>query len=266
MTYTPLELAQVFIKTGELADALAALAQHLEDHPDDDNARRLRIEAQLRLPDHLSAALADLNRLTAPTADDWVKRSVIHERLGDLTAAYHHLRHACALDPHSERWIERELYLLQAMGQPEQAIDRLSRLPLTWRWQQWRGDLLLQVGRWEAAIDSYTDAIDQINADTALCAHSFSHSLRGGIYLNRAEAYYRQGRSETALADYNAAAELIPDEPFISFRVGLMRANRGDLEAARLMCTDAMRRATPLLQAQFREELARYPDLLASVQ
>jgi hypothetical protein len=45
-----------------------------------------------------------------------------------------------------------------------------------------------------------------------------------------------------------------------------MRADREDHPAAILLCQDAMRRATPLLQAQFREELRRYPMLLKAVE
>ena len=43
MGYSPLQLAQAFIKTGEIEDALDALNQHLEATPSDDETRRLRV-------------------------------------------------------------------------------------------------------------------------------------------------------------------------------------------------------------------------------
>ncbi|MBZ0278924.1 MAG: tetratricopeptide repeat protein, partial [Anaerolineae bacterium] len=42
MGYSPMQLAEAFIKTGELTDALDALNQQLETVPQDDYARRLR--------------------------------------------------------------------------------------------------------------------------------------------------------------------------------------------------------------------------------
>ena len=44
MTYTPLELVVAFIQTGELADALGAIDQHLQDQPADDRVRRWRLK------------------------------------------------------------------------------------------------------------------------------------------------------------------------------------------------------------------------------
>ena len=57
--YSPIELAEAFIRTGELADALDALNPHLEAQPNDETALRLRAAVLMRLP---GEDLEELNR------------------------------------------------------------------------------------------------------------------------------------------------------------------------------------------------------------
>ncbi|MEO1163713.1 MAG: tetratricopeptide repeat protein, partial [Chloroflexota bacterium] len=49
MAYTPMQLAETFLKTGELEDALDALNQQLEAEPADEEARRLRVQVLMPL-------------------------------------------------------------------------------------------------------------------------------------------------------------------------------------------------------------------------
>ncbi|MBC8171551.1 MAG: hypothetical protein H7X77_07750, partial [Anaerolineae bacterium] len=148
MPYTPLELANAFIQTGELTDALDALNQQLAASPEDDASRRLRVETLLRFKgdEHLQAALADLDQLATLTIDDLVKRSLIHQKRGDLDAASQSMILALQHEPTSERLIERQVHLLQSRGDYAAALKLLEVVPLTWRWQQWRGDLAALAG------------------------------------------------------------------------------------------------------------------------
>ncbi len=88
MGYSPMELAEAFIQTGELPDALDALNQQLTAYPDDETARRLRAQVLMRLPgeEHLRAALHDLDQLASPTAEDGLLRGILLEQLGAYEA------------------------------------------------------------------------------------------------------------------------------------------------------------------------------------
>ncbi|MEO8393720.1 MAG: hypothetical protein ABI700_12085, partial [Chloroflexota bacterium] len=86
--HTPIELAEAFIQTGELGDALDALNQHLQAQPDDEGARRLRASVLLHLPNRAREALADLDALAAPSTDDLLLRAQTLEALGDSEAAF----------------------------------------------------------------------------------------------------------------------------------------------------------------------------------
>src|SRR5690242_19339862 len=79
MPYSPMELADAFIRAGELADALDALNQQLIDQPADDEARRLRAQVLMRIPgeEHVQAALGDLESIASPTQDDNLRRALL---------------------------------------------------------------------------------------------------------------------------------------------------------------------------------------------
>ncbi|MBC8100420.1 MAG: hypothetical protein H7Y11_13330, partial [Armatimonadetes bacterium] len=166
MAYTPMELATVFIQTGELSDALAALDEQLAAQPFDDSARRLRAATRLRLRDAVSlqAALADYAALTTPTPDDQVQRSIVHEQLGDVPAAIAAMDDVLVMQPSVERWLERQVTLLQKHGDFASALAIVDTQPHTWRWEQWRGDLQAGARQLATAIVAYTDALALLGA------------------------------------------------------------------------------------------------------
>ena len=93
------------IRTGELADALDALNPHLEANPSDATALRLRAAVLMRLPgeDYARAALADIDKLDAKTADDYVQQSIIMQMgLGDWSQAVKSTEQAYQLAPNDE--------------------------------------------------------------------------------------------------------------------------------------------------------------------
>src|SRR5690606_8702827 len=101
MVYSPMELAQAFIKSGELSDALDALNRHLEQNPDDDEGLRLRSEVLSRFRDTVSLqkALNDLIQLHEPAFEDWVRRVALSQKLGDHRSTAYALKQALSLRP-----------------------------------------------------------------------------------------------------------------------------------------------------------------------
>lgn len=255
--YSPLQLAEAFIHTGELADALAALDAHLAAEPHDAGARRLRAAALLRQGDRasLDRALADLAALPAPGADDFAQQAVIGVRLGSAAAVLEAARQALALRPADERLAERLVDLLAACGCPAEALDVVRAQPRAWRWLEREGDLLAQTGSWALAAARYGRALAQLEAVSA-AGDPVIASLRAAILLKRAEVLRRQGELDSAAACLDSAAELAPTEPFIPFLRGLLLALAGDHPGALALCGPACAAASAPLRAEMQRALA----------
>lgn len=267
MSYTPLQLAEAFIQAGELPDALDALDTHLQDHPDDAAALRLRaaVRSQQDDPAPLQAALDDLAALPEREPDDYMLQAKLHNRLGDATAAGAALAAGHAQFPGHERLAEGYLHHLQTQQDFETAQAVLAALPLTsWRWVQWAADLAMQRGDHAAAVKHYGDAIVMIearynldpSAQAAILADeraSDAASLTiGGVYarliLARAGAQQAAGLLEAALADYDRAAVLIPDDPAIPYNRGVVAFLQGQPQTALEHCQPALEAAAPQLR------------------
>lgn len=255
MAYPPLELALAFLKTGELTDALDALNQHLSASPTDDFARRLRIETCLRLQ-HYNEALVDSDTLMQPTADDWARRSVIHEQLSDLDGAIQAVQTALTMQPNDERFTERLIGLLQAKGNYAAALQALAHVPQTWRWRQWAGDLAAQAGQPDAAIACYTEALGLLAQHTDLMTTQWGHPLQARLLLTRAAVYRQRGAFDSADGDFAAAEALISDDPMIAFQRGLIAHVRGDTSGLE-RCQAVYQAASPRLQAEMQQALAQ---------
>lgn len=265
MPYTPLELANAFIQTGELTDALDALNQQLIASPTDDDSRRLRIETLLRLAgeEQLKAALVDLDQLANLTVDDLYKRSVIHEKLGHLSEALQAITLAAAQEPQNERLLEREIHLLEANQLDEAALALMAKVPATWRWQQWRGDLAVKIEAWATAIESYSEALSHLLNHTEGMVQTWAIGLQARLLLARAGAYFRQPNFDAAEADYLAAKQLIPDDAMIDFQLGLIAWQRGAESEALKLCQAGWEAAKPRLRDEMRRELASNPGQMA---
>ncbi len=175
MAYTPLQLADAFIRAGELADALDALAQHLADHPEDEAARRLRIEVLQR--QNPADALAEFEQLAALSAADYVRKSILLAALGRDSEALAAMTQAHALRPDDERIAERYFDMLVADGQLDAARDLLKGQPQSWRWLERAGDV-------EAESDSgrsaalYAAALENLEQQMDTDNNDFARSLR----------------------------------------------------------------------------------------
>jgi tetratricopeptide (TPR) repeat protein len=264
LTYSPLELAAAFIQTGELDDALAALNQHLEDHPEDDRVRRWRINV-LRQLDHAPSALEDFPHLSEHTPDDMLNHSVLLEQAGEVEAAIEVMTAACAHWPENERLAERSVQLLMMAGRYDTALDVVRQQPRNWRWLGWEGDLLAQMGDDMTATARYGLALAQLGEQR----DSWLGPIRARLLLARAHAYRRLEFYEQADEAYLEAKVIVPDDPMIPFLRGLLRFLQDDLETALILCRPAYAAASEVLRRQMQQELrsdSRYVELLAAVE
>lgn len=260
-----LQLAEAFVRAGELADALEALHRHIESSPGDDDARRLRAAVCLRLGDgdHLWAALADLDALTSADAGDEVQRSIILQRLGDLPGALAAMTRARALKPDDDRITARYLELLVMAGRRRTARDLLKTLPQTWRWLETGGDLARADGDFAGAVRYYTAALDQLDARMDTAGDAFAAGLRVALLSKRAAVYLAGGQPVPAEADYRLLESLVPGDLTFVFYRGLALALRGEMDNACAICRAALQDAGAAMRAAMLEALA--DDRLANL-
>lgn len=185
MTYSPLQLADAFIHTGELGDALEALNAQLASSPDDDDARRLRVAVLMRLPgdENPRLALADLDQLNTANTDDLVQRSIILQGLGDWKAANAAMEQAHSLRPDDERISERYVETLAKSGQVAPALTLLAALPRTWRWLQIAGDLARDAGDTPTAAQHYADAIAHLESQMDTTSNDIAANLKAILVM-----------------------------------------------------------------------------------
>lgn len=280
MTYQPLQLAEAFLKAGELEDALDALDAALDADPTSDDARRLRAGVLARLPgtSNTARALDDLHALAHPTAEDALLESRLVQAAQDTAAAIGVTEAALARFPGDPRLSERLLGLLRETGEHAKAEALLADFPGgDWRWQAWRGDFAADRGDDRAAVRHYTVALDLIafaqgipaqpvrmTQDAAdLDAASMTIAASAArLLLSRAHAHRRAGNRSAAGDDYAQAAVLLPGDPAIPFYRGMLAALEGDLAAAVPLCRDALRAAPAPLRRILHAELAADPRLL----
>jgi tetratricopeptide (TPR) repeat protein len=253
--HAPLELAESFIRAGELNHALEALDQHLVAAPDDADARRLRIDVLLRLPGRASDALSALNNLKPLTADDHLQRANILEILGDEVGAFAAVEQAWM--EHSDlRSAELMLRFLQRWGESARGLELLADLPKTWKWLGWSGDFYALRGDYSIAEEHYCSSLEQLER---IEPSAITETQRAHLLLKRADAYRRLKRFADADADYRTVEAIIPDDPLIPFNRGLLIYEQGNLRGALPLCRDAMDHAPDALRDLMRNTLMDEP-------
>jgi tetratricopeptide (TPR) repeat protein len=283
--YAPLQLAEIFIQTGELADALEALDAHLSAEPDSERGRRLRAEVLARLPDDESArrALDDLDALQTRFSTDVILRSALLETLGDLAGAVAAVAEGISTFPGDDRLVERQLHLLRSTGQTAQARAVIESLLADgaedWRWLAWSGDLAVDAGDSPAAVDYYSRAIDRLQARYHFSPGAPASILIDGgaseaaaltvaaqfARLRLARGHVRRAQSDwpSAEADYTAAQALLPGDRSIGYYRGLVAAGQGRIDEAVALCQDALGAVTPLVREQLAAALESVPSAAA---
>jgi len=257
-----MQLAEAFLKTGELDDALEALNQQLEQEANDDEARRLRIQVLLRLnsAENLQIAQADIKKLSSPTAEDYQIASIVQERSGNLDAAIQAMNQARELNINDERLTERLLELMIANQSYQDALALIRQQEQTWRWLEREGDVLVLMGDDTMATARYGLVLAQLAEFEGQMRKDYLNALKARVYLARAHAYRRLEQIETATEHYQAAKQLLPDDPTIDFNLGLLTFLNGDLEAAVQQCKDALERASAHLAESMLDSLKAEGD------
>jgi tetratricopeptide (TPR) repeat protein len=270
MAYSALEMADAFIKAGELQDALDVLNQHLSSVAssntiDADEAYRLRAELLLRLPGegHLQKALADFDALSTCTPDDEMRRSVIFERMDNLAAALDSAQKAYRARADDERFAERTLQLLMTQGKLDEAAAMLETLPDTWRWQQWHGDVAAAREDWQSARESYQAALGSVEQ---ILGFVWVDGVKARLHLALADVCIHLSDYQQSNLHYITAETFIPDDPMIPFNRGLLCALQGDTAQAVHLCRAAYANANAneTLRAHMASTLrddARYIDI-----
>lgn len=264
--YTPMELANAFIRTGELADALDALNDQLKQHPDDTEARRLRAAVRLRIGDSiaLAEAHADLESLLDKTTGDYVQLSLLAERQNNLSDAIAAMEEACKLAPEDARLFERLVGLSMKQGNYAAALARVRQQPADWRWGQWEGDICVKLGDYAGALEAYHRVVQQIDERFDARANQVVGAIRTRVLMACGFVCRRSGRYDLAELLYDDAEAYYPDETAIPFNRGLIKALRGDLDAAERLCRAALDATTnPLLKDEMLHTLRTETELQA---
>jgi Flp pilus assembly protein TadD len=263
VSYSPLELAVAFIQTGELEDALEALGQHLAHQPDDDRVRRWRLQVLRHLNGDSDQALADLQRLSAPTPADFTQAALLLEAHGDHDAALNLLAEGHGRWPHETRLAEVYLRLLMDHHHIDIALSIARAQPTGWRWLEWEGDLLARQGDDVTATARYGLALAHLDAGFDTENIAYLAPIKARLLLARAHAYRRLGYYDLAADHYSAAEQLMPTDPMIPFNRGLVACLQGDQSRALTLCQSALSSATPALHEQMRSALQTNPAYAA---
>lgn len=264
MAYPPLQLAEAFIQTGELNDALAALDEHLLAQPDDDDARRLRASVKQRLGGEaqLQAALNDLDKIAQPTAEDHVQRSVIYEYREHPTGALAAIMDAQRLAPDDERIAERYLQLLLKQGAYAAALELIQMQARTWRWLEREGDVHALQGDYTLATARYGLALAQLD-ERFPAGDPYTEAFRARLLMARGHAFRHLEQIEQAAEHYQQAQKITPADVMIAFNLGVLDALQGELKRAVTTCQAALKDAPPHLREEMQRELNDTPALSA---
>ncbi len=264
--YSNMQLAEIFIKTGELDDALEALNSQLKDDGSDDNARRLRASVLLRLgqPDNLQTAIEDIDTLQEKTLDDYVQQSVIYERMNQAESAINAMENAVKLAPDNERNFERLIELLTQEKRYTTALSHLSSAPKTWRWLMRQADLYVLDNQHQQALEALNQAATHLQDVFPDLIAPVSRNTMAQIHIARGHVYMTQEQFAPAETDFKDALYYIPDDASIEFNLGLVYALTDRLELAIKTCQSALDKTTPYIRETLVNVLKndeRYTDL-----
>ncbi len=252
MSYSPMELAEAFLKTGELDDALDAVNQQLEQRPEDDEARRLLIQIRMRLlpQQDLAQTIAEFDKLGKLSATDWQTKSVIFERIGDLASAISAIQSARQLAPDDERLTERLLDLLLGDENYEEALNLVRSQVLSWQWLEREGDVLVLVGEDTLATARYGLVLAHLEAFEGTMREDYLQALKVRVILARAHAYRRLDHLDTAKELYHSAVSILGDDVSVQFNLGLIAEMEGDPDKAETICKQALELASQGLKEE----------------
>ncbi|TVR22971.1 MAG: tetratricopeptide repeat protein [Anaerolineaceae bacterium] len=257
MAHTALDMAQAFLKAGELDDALDALDAHLQAQPDDDAARRLRARLYNGMG-RTAEALADYSAIKDRMPEDFISEANALVNDGQSVAAIALLRDAHRQNREYARLADRLIRLLMDEGDISEARSIASYMIgatlsgyASWGWWVRAADLAMMDDDPHAAAKYYSLAIRHFFRPAADLSPMAKNRV-GGWFCARAAAHSALNVPRTALKDYRTAAELIPDDASIRFQIGVLTFQHGEpaeREGGREMARDAWRAMSPVVRA-----------------
>ncbi len=262
--YAPMELAQAYLRTGELVYALEALDEQLAQHPDDDDARRLRGQLRARVgnPPRYADALADYQAICNKTAEDYVQLSIIHQHMGDIAQALASMAQARVLDPSQERYAERMVHLHVSEGALAAALAVVQQQRRGWRWQQWEGDLSAALGDPAHALTCYESAIQGLHKVMQTIGKTpMLLAIEGRLCLRMADALRRTQRLDEARVFLAQARRYLPPDATLNFLGGLLTFLAGDRETGINTCKKALQQMNDHLKTRMLTDLEEDPAL-----
>ncbi len=228
MRYTPMELAESFLKTGELTDALDALNQQLLDAPTDQEARRLRAQLLTRLGQPQNA-LDDLQQLTDFSTDDVLLQVRLYEMLGQFDDALDVLQTTYNQRPEDGKLAENWWQLLTRQQRYEEAAQ-IAAVQLTdWRWQQLHGQSLASNGQISEAIAVYQQALASLEAKLPnFSDQRNAQAWQAQLMLLLVGCYVKQRDWQNAQTMLNQVRPLTEDS-IVTFYTGMVAVGQGQI-------------------------------------
>lgn len=269
MSYTPMELAEVFLKTGELDDALDALNQQLGAQPSDDDARFLRAQIYMRLSGdaRLAQAQDDISAIMNKSSEHHYMLSVIAEKRGEIDKAITAMHDALTTTQENgedtARLIERLVKLLKDSQRTDAAIELVRQQEHSWRWLQWEADLLMQAENYHLANARYGLVIAHLQQATM--RDDFRDALIARNALARAEAFRQLEQYDTAIELAKQAKRLITDDVAIDFTIGTLTALNGDIQSGLAICQVALNAASESVRERLLASLRDNQNLPANL-
>ncbi len=137
----------------------------------------------------------------------------------------------------------------------------MQKLPYDPLLHKKRGDVLLNLGRWEFAIEAYNTTIDSI----ALIAEPL---IAAQIYANKGEALWKISKFEDALLAFNAAIERDPDNVELWQYRGEISSGLGYIEDAKESYKRAivLKPDNPYLHKEYGDALLKFGCFLEARQ
>lgn len=270
MSYTSMQLAEVFIQTGELEDALEALNQQLQDEPDDHDARRLRASVLQRFDDRkrLELALNDFENIPSQTVDDLVQQSVIYERLDKMGDAIQVMQKAHQQAPDKERILERLIELMMSQKQYSEVIIIIKKAPQTWRWLMRLADAYSMNNNPENALAALNRAEEHLKVMFPDLLSPVSRNTMAQIHVARGHEHMILNQLKQAEAEFRDAQFHIPNDASITFNLGLIYARSDNLSKATKFCQKALDNSSDLVKQTLIgviEDDDRYAQLKATL-
>lgn len=271
-------------RLGRHRDAVEALDRVLDHDKDHVNARRIKAESLAALGNRREAVSEmDVAIGTDPkNVRLWLFKASLHQQGGEAEAARRCLAKALEVDPKNGEALEARAQLLLSRGHAQEAIGDLEALTRSHA-DHADGWLLLAealeaVGRLDEARAALARGLEQRPKDPTALRQAAALERRAGnpsaaaghlehaveveprdvpLIVELGETYQEGGEGVKALAAFETALRLAPDDREVAGRVKGERLAQGKFTEAERLCLDLLERDADDVDALFDLAVAR---------